>query len=372
MSLFRRTQQNVDQTHPRQVRAKASTKFKPGNGDSGTFRVLPRDEAFIYPYHYLPGVGYRTCTKHLEAFGGQCVYCHYSDRDAPVKRVLEVLDFNHYHLVPGKNADWPDEHLCASFGPRPRANSRCKWCQNPNPSIQKRHFGGHRIWELSETQFSQLWTTNDKLGEICAQRLEDGSVCGGDVITDNFTCPSCEGVVVDDQQTMLLENAEMLRMRRESQTCPHCGTKAMLIENQHCDAHDHQALPACIFDKRLVFDASGVEKTFGGRTVITISYQFDRSKYDFSDVIEDLAGFGITDEEQLEKLLTNWDLRKRYRPERINLEDYTDEQTKVLNTEAYVAAVLSSQAKALKKQNPFRSEGGAPGNNPFGGTRFRS
>ena len=109
-----------------------------------------------------------------------------------LERVIEIIDFGYYHIAPHPEKD---ERLtvyrCTHDSPELPARVRCQYCKDPDEDIAKRVFGGHKIWGMNKTMWGQIWSLNSKLSKICVFEVDEGVLCGGEVVDVAYVCEEC-------------------------------------------------------------------------------------------------------------------------------------------------------------------------------------
>ncbi len=319
--------------------------LKMDTGETAGIRVLsPGDEGFfIFKSHGFPQ---QICTAELPGFDGKCVYCHYNERDkefrdayyAKVRTVACVVDFRYFHW--DNSGEKTLVHPCADAEPNPK-KVRCRHCKSTNAELSARHFGGQKRWELTNDQRDQLAEVHGKLQAVCvAQSDEDDaeSVCGQRIDVLGYQCgnPECSELIITERD---METHDISEALEDTYECEECNQENWLEPILVCESGDHEAEPGSIFGKI-------VEVTCSGRTVKTKSgdrtrksYNFDRNVAPWSRVEDDLAAFGLSDEE-IEKTSKHDDLLKRFAPFRLDPGEYGNEAE-------YVVAVLEKQVEKI-------------------------
>ncbi len=111
------------------------------------------------------------------------------------------------------------------------------------------------------------------------------------------------------------------------------------------DDKTHECVEGSIFGRIIEVSATGTTKTVNGNERTTISYNFDRNVAPWSQLVDDLAAFGLSDEE-IEKVATHDDLLKRFAPFRLDPSEYS-------NNDEYVQAVLKKQIEHINGHQGF-------------------
>ena len=369
--------------------------FLPWDMDRVTFdlketfylRILrpPGGRVYSKAFHWPKGMRQIICTRDHPAFQvknddgtttGRCVCCHYFDNKSRGRRktddVLEVIDFRYFHL------DGDDIVRCIHDEPDGEIrNVRCHLCNSPDEKVAKRYFGGHKVMELREYQYNQVWAAHEKLSDYCISVVgedEDGPViCGKKNYLLLFLCRNCDEVLMDEQTVKSLAPVAQDKFKRARQTCPNCNAKDFPYPLYACDSDkgrtptpleikdgvepepgEHWCIRGSMFDKVLEVSIAGEVKSIKGQGDITLKNLNVSTGEAWSPVGLDLSYFGFSDEE-IEEMCKPMDLVHRYRPSyKLKPEDFRNE-------EEWVMAVLDEQAEVIGKANPFRPGGGSSG-----------
>jgi len=359
-------------------------------GDTFYIRILRPVDSHVYTrkYHWPKGLPPISCTEDHPAFydqatnKGQCSLCTIFDKKDRAKQkkedVLEVIDFRFFHVVPdeSKGGDAQTVERCIHDEPdNDIRNNRCHLCNNNDPEISKRYFGGHKVMELKEYQYNQVWAAHEKLTNTCISVVGEDSdgpiICGKKNYLLTFLCRHCEEILLDDKEVQRMAPLAQDKYKRAKQTCTHCGKAdwpyaiyacesghgrtptPMEIEKQVQPAEgEHWVIRGSMFDKVLEVTVACQEKAIKGQREPITLYNLNVSTgEDWSSVYTDLSYFGF-DDEQIEKLCEPWDLADRYRPSwKLKPADFSDEQS-------WVDAVLAEQAETVGRPNPFAGGSG--------------
>lgn len=348
-------------------------------------------------FHWPAGGGPFECTQDLEGFNGKCVGCQaYPDKkDKGYRRVspvVEVIDYRYFHQVDDPSDDRRYALVrCAYDEADPDDVSQCPYCNDPEPEIALRRFGGHKIAELSKNQWASLWSAHISLQNYCIAPDENGDACGHPLSIVAVLCsnPKCEAELLDEASWEALSPRQRVMTLENKQHCEACGTAGYVSPMYIDEAGGRSLMPSEVLarskDKTLVgvvpddathlvvqgsmFDQdlliSVKEKV--QREYVSKVFEIDTGVFDWSEptrpLIEEL-GFTA---EQAEDLCKPWDLDEHYLPER-----WTVRKDEVVNQEQWVADVLDSQAKRCGVENPFgniKNSRAAGGWGAKGGTR---
>jgi hypothetical protein len=340
----------------------------------GKIRVLdPGDEGFFPIDYHRVGGREQTCTCDIPAFNGRCVYCYYydqADRDTHDRNnlyqrfrwIIELIDFRFGHEITEKREDGGDRKIvarCLSDDsiPKFKRGRQCPHCA----SGVERVFGGHKIWTLTSKQFEPFRNLDAQLQQT-AYKVENEGTDEEKIIllesyTTGFICANCgdacvieykgEDLQLDEKAVGKLGNDDpglLEEWASEEYECPGCGHTGEPVEEWVAVDDDNNEYEGCervtLFDQSLKVTCSAIQR--GKKTYR--DYNYNESEYAMCHVLEELEGYGFSDEE-LEELLKPWDLWHMNRPQWIdpNNEKYKDDE------DAYVAAVLESQAKTLQQ-----------------------
>ena len=135
---------------------------------------------------------------------------------------VEVMDFTFYHKVEASNG---------YTTPLPCEGSRCPFCNDKNPDVSKKHFGGRRIMLLSENEFKVLQQTNAELGTIVG-RANDDSIIGKQANPGvvGLNCENCNSPLMDPEQVKRTPMATLDTFLTSPATCSNCGHNGMPVE----------------------------------------------------------------------------------------------------------------------------------------------
>mgnify|MGYP003643305400 CR=1 FL=1 len=355
---------------------------------------VPYDKA----YHWPQGGGPHACTLEHPDFDEKCVFCYYfsekGDRGRrTVRTVLDVLDFRYWHIIDHPKREGKETiQRCAHDDPSP-TKIRCAGCKSPAPRTSERHFGGHKVVELTGDQWDSVWMIHSKLQKTCIHQDEDGSLCEGKVYPISYLCANveCGHQMLSEEDIEGLDDVQLAHDINNLYTCESCGHEDYPAGVFICESKDgitgrtrtpaeeeaygpnptagpeeggHWAVRASMFDKALEVTIKGTAKRIGDNDVVLKSFNFSDSP-DWSTAEDDLLNFGI-EGEAAEKIIAPWDLSQRYRPERkVKREDCA-------TGEEYVDAVLDSQAESISQKNPYPAvgkKGGFSGGGGRGGLR---
>jgi hypothetical protein len=357
-------------------------------GQTGELRFLmPTEGGPFLKYYHWPKGGYpHACTAMLEEFDEKCIFCHYHEmsreeaRDAAraagkdpskaksnssmyqrMERVLEVIDFRYFHVVPhAKKEGKLDVALCGHDSKDLPSRVRCSLCRSNDEDQAKRWFGGHKVWELNKTNWATVWGLNEGMGRTCIN-VEDDKICGKDVYPVSFVCGECGHEYLDDGKLQGMSDKDIAAHANNRQQCPECDASGFPQEVAVCDSGTHEPQRAMIFDKNFVLSCQGEPAKFSdGTEYVKKNLNFDTSP-PFSHVAGDIAQHGFS-EEEIEGLITPMDLPERYKPERKDKSEYN-------SLEAYVADVLKTQASSINKPVPNGWIEGEARSESFGGAR---
>jgi hypothetical protein len=392
-------------------------KFPPWEMETLTFDVgetfylrflMPESGAPYKRFYHWPQGGFpHSCTLENPAFSEfevPCVLCdtfpNKEDRGRrSMRTVMEVIDFRYFHIVPHPEKEGKETIVrCEHDDPNPKRN-RCNWCAEDNERIAQRHGPTHKVVELTQDQWDQVWGIHVKLQGKCTQIIEDDSgdqkVCDADNYPVAYLCEHCENVLYDEDDIRKTPKKQMEQTVNAKQSCNNCGAHDFVwpilacdnggrsmtpSEQKHYDSlspedrlkfkpedADHWVSPGSMFSKVLEATITGKEKTIGKNRVTLKNFNFSTGS-EWSTLEADLGMYNLADAE-VEKLCTPWDLDERYRPEKgVKPGDYPDEK-------AWAAEVLNAQAESVNVNNPNKpsSGGGSPwGNKSGGGRSFRS
>jgi hypothetical protein len=398
---------NKQQMQDRSERKGGGGKFPPWEMEQLTFEVgetfylrflMPESGAPYKRFYHWPLGGFpHSCTLEHPDFADfeePCVMCFEFDSKEDrgrrtMRTVMEVIDFRYFHIVPHPEKENKETIArCEHDDPNPKRN-RCNWCASDQERIAKRHGPAHKVVELTQDQWDQVWGIHMKLQGKCTQLVqnEEGEVhvCDEDNYPVAYMCEHCEHVLYDEDDIRKTPKKQMAQIVNSKQTCPNCSAEDFVWPILACDGGgrsmtpseqkqydslspeereafqpedaDHWVEPGSMFSKVLEATITGKEKKIGKKMVTLKNFNFSDSP-DWSTLENDLAQFGL-DEEVVEKLCTPWDLDERYRPEKgVKLEEYPDKK-------AWAAEVLNSQAESIKVDNPNKGSGGG-GGSPWG------
>jgi hypothetical protein len=339
-------------------------KFKPFALE--TFRLDPDEETmvraldfgdgpFVQPRHWVnrkPVI----CTGNIEVFDGKCVACfHHEEKLAEQKKngekldspyyaadfyAVELIDFRYHHIIgdPDRGENATKLVDCSHAEAEPK-KLRCKYCKSDRDSISERHFGGHKIWEMSRNLWMQFAANNDKIAETCVHVDEEGDVCGNDIFTLGYKCPECETEWMDQDTLDGLDKDELIEFLDDDIACENCDFEGPAEPILECATEAHPATPCEIFDKNVGISCFGEKKR-------QYNYHVDE---DPSSIEVDLEDWGFSEEEVAEMLKMK-DMSQKYRPEWID-------KSKFNTDEAYVEAVLAKQAERTGLPNPYKGDG---------------
>lgn len=343
-----------------------TTKSKP-EGDSRGF--------YTRRFHWPEGGAPATCTSEIAEFEGKCCYCHYNHLyneeqkkkkdeaesrgqkyNYPTSRlrpqdqhVMEVIDFRFYHIANGEKADEKIVTLCNIDGPVGDPE-RCELCNSQNEEEAKRVFGGHRLWELKPAQLDQIMPAHQKLKKVCVHRGENGDYCGQEAYVVSFNCEKCKADLEDPQKVRRMDQKAVATIASRIYECE-CGHKGFPESTSACKSNEHEAETGSIWSKNLWVDCSGeTKKAFDKTEYEAKIFTFDTTAEAICPIEDFLAmELGLNDEE-IEKLVTPWNLPHHYRPEYIHLTDKDGNEKPI---EQYLQDVLDKQAEKLNKPNPY-------------------
>jgi len=320
------------------------------------------DGFYVWKTHGWPK---QSCTAEIPGFGGQCVYCYYNERSKefrekyyPSKRAVAcVVDFRYFHWDDSGNKT--EVYACADAEPTPR-KVRCRHCKSNNKGLAERHFGGQKRWELTTEQSQQVTAVYGKLAQVCvAQDDSDDadSLCGKRIDVVGYKCgnPSCGELIINED---IIRTHDISSIFEEKTECEDgCGESTWLTPVMVCEGGgssdpdgdaDHKVEAGSIFGKILEVTCSGVTETTRRGKRTKRSFNFDRNVAPWSHIKEDLAAFGLSDEE-IEKVSAHDDLHKRFAPFRLDPSEYDNE-------EEYVLAVMKKQLDAINEKLSDRSK----------------
>ena len=343
----------------------------------------PGDEGFLVISQHRLGYKTHTCTSEMAEFDGKCCFCHYWAAAAPksddkknlyprTTTVAELIDFRYHHIVEeipkGKTESKKVLKRCAFNEAVPargqgRSRTSCKWCDSKDPKVAERIFGGHKIWELSNKLRDRLDGIDTDLGHT-AFLIDDGQTVALQAFTIGFRCANCKELLLDENKIreMIGESGdEVEAFAAEDQECPHCHhidlpEEVWVAEGEvggeafELDMDEPSVVRAGLFDKNLEVTCPGESRKQGKTESEFRAYDFDKSRYDWGNAVDDLVSHGLK-EDEISEMIKPWDLPHRYRPEFISRAKY--EENGQFDTESYVAAVLEAQAKALDRPNPY-------------------
>lgn len=339
------------------------------------FLQIPEgQDPYIRKFHWPQGTGPKTCTAEIADFAGKCVYCFY-DQDHKAKQqkeaeaakaqgrehkkigsrlnqksvtVMEVIDFRFYHVVPGEKADEKSMVRCNVEGPEADPD-RCEYCASEDESIKAREFGGGRRWELKDDQLAQVFAAHTQLQKICVHVDDKGDICQKETYVVELLCSKCNAPLIDSEKVRRMASKDIEKELKKNPTCPSCKHVDYPQPVSACKTGAHEAVRGTIFDKNLVVVCSGETKELFGtkETYEEKNFSFDIRAEPFCSVQDSLSMWGFSDEE-IEKFCKPQDLHWKFRPEFIDPKKYP-------TPDEYIAAVLESQAEAVKQQNPYGS-----------------
>lgn len=137
---------------------------------------------------------------------------------------LEVMDFTEYHMVPNvSNSQYSTPYVCQG--------ARCPFCNDNNPEISKKHFGGRRILPLTENEYAELKRVNMELGSIVARATTPeiiGKTANPGVVA--IKCPSCEHDLVDPNQVKTMKMELVESYLSQDSRCSNCGHQGKPME----------------------------------------------------------------------------------------------------------------------------------------------
>jgi hypothetical protein len=312
----------------------------------------PNDDFFDLKSHSWPK---QICTAELPGFDGKCVYCYYNERDkdfqdknyASTRTVACLVDFRYFHW--DSSGDKTQVYPCADPEPTP-TRVTCRYCKSNNADTAERRFGGQKRWELTDDQRQQLMGVHSKLELVCVGQTnpkDADSICESKIRILGYKCGNskCAIEIIDEDVMQTHDVSEALGAPFE---CEECGETEWLEPIMICknggsnDSQDkdktHNVEQGSLFSKIVEVSCSGQTKKVKGKDRTTKSYNFDRNVAPFSRLEDDLAAFGLSDE-QIKECATHDDLLKRFAPFRLDPSEYKDE-------EEYVYAVLKKQVKS--------------------------
>ena len=361
-------------------------------------RFLPPETSASYQrwYHWPAGGFPHTCTLEHPAFGEKCVFCHITPDDKDeraafrarrtLRTVMDVIDFRYFHIIPHPEKDGKETLArCKHDDPEPKKN-RCHLCSSDSERVSQRHGPSHKVIELTQDQWDQVWAVHGKLQGTCIHVDEENGTCDAKNYAVAYLCEHCEHVMIDEDEINRMPDKQMAMTLGEVQTCPKCSKTDYLYGVYACDNGGRSMIPSeaaeaaelspekralflpedaehwvvrgSMFDKVLEATITGKQKKIGKKDVVLKGFLFNDSPA-WSTATEDLEQFGCN-EEQVEKICTPWDLSERYRPEKgVKTEDYPDEAS-------WVVGVLEAQAEAAGVPLPDGWGGTGGGGSPWG------
>lgn len=389
--------QHLKKQQQRKTGGGKGKKFDPFEMEKVTFepkedfflRILRPTNGRVYtrPYHWPAGGFPHTCTRDIDIFDEKCVWCHYyPDKNDRAKRkevdVLEVIDFRYFHIVPHPTRDGRETVVrCTHEGPHLPDNVRCPHCRSNDERERVRHFGGHKVLEMNQDQYSAVWAAHEALQNYCIHLDAEGKPCTAKNYPVSYVCRGCEHEFLDMDQINSMSVPQLSKVIDHKQKCPECGTEEFPFAIYQCDNGgrtplpseieaatngepppdaDHWVVRGSMFDQVLNFRIQTEDKQIGDKMVTLKKFQISTQGSrpdDWSSVAEDLRRFDLT-EEQIEEVCKPWDLDHRYRPEFLKRDDGESDDD-------YVARVLDKQAEAIGQPNPYSGAGG--GRKRFGG-----
>lgn len=358
-------------------------------GETFYARFLRPEDGNVYvrAFHWPQGGPPYACTRDHSLFDGKCVFCEtYPNKEDRGKRktrdVLEVIDFRYFHVVPHPTKqDKNTIEACRHHEPEPR-NNRCHSCNSGDEKRSVRHFGGHKVVELNNDQYNQIYSAHDKLSHTCIAFIGD-KMCGAENYPIAFICEHCGDTMVSEEDIRATPEKQVQAYVNNRQKCQKCGvedwpyaifgcdnggrspTPEEVAKGVHPKEGSHWVVQGSMFDQVLEITVAGEEKKIGNNLVTLKNLNIGTSKDGWSRIADDLQPFGF-DDEQIAKLCEPWNLHDRYRPMFLKRDEYGSD-------EEYVAAVLDKQAEACGRPNPFSSGGPRRGFGGGSGARsFRS